>query len=359
MLDTAIANGKATLSFWLYRPNTKNSLTVCFTDSGAELRDVSVRIEPTSGRLSYTDGTRWVATDLVAPVGQWFKTNIEVDLDSRKYSASLGNKKLPICDAINFAGPNDRTIELAGVNVPIKVPAYRTFGAVVFTPTEGSHEAIYLDDVLVAWKFLSDDFEADKPGSNDIGHNWRVLGEPNAFFIQNTTSYGPGGNCVEAAGGGTLASDLEGKLTPASNRKIVLDMDLFVRSDKDFPYITPDPTTRSSHSVTIALQGTTSGAAFASFETNGGTWRLWDGREFKDTQKLVTYDVWQHVQIAVDSAKRSYQLVVQPIGELPSFIGQAACGDSVGSDERLSLAIKPSGEPGHVSCYDNVVVTGD
>lgn len=371
MLDTAIANGKATLSWWLYRENAKNSLTVCFTENAAQLRDVSVRIEPTSGRLSYADGSRWVSTDRIAPVGQWFQTNIDVDLDTRKYSASIGNEKLPICNGIDFAGPTDRTIEQPGVNVPIKVPAYRTFGTVIFTPAEGSRDVIYLDDVLVDWKpvlhfvspgrqtLLSETFEGAKPGSTDIGKNWRVFDRPNAFFIQNSTSYGPGAQCVQASGGGTLAADLGGKLTPTSNRKVVVDMDLFIRSDKDFPYITPDPTTRSSHSVTIALEGAMSGSAFASLETKGGTWRLWDGHQFKDTQKLVTYDVWEHVQIAVDSASRSYQLVVQPIGELPSLVGQAACGDSLSPDEKLRLTIKPSDEPGHVSCYDNVLVSGD
>ena len=374
LVDTAIANGNATFSWWLYRTSAASSLTTCFTDNGGTLRDVSVRIEPTSGRLSYTDGSRWITTDRIAPVGQWFQTNIDVDLDARKYSAFIGKEKLPICAGIDFAGPTDRTIEMPGVNVPIKVPAYRTFGSVIFSPSEGSREKIYLDDVLVAWKpnlhfttpgsqtLLSDTFEDAKAGLTVIGQNWRVLDQPDshhAFFIQNTTSYGPGVQCVQASGGGTLAADLNGKLTPASNQKVVVDLDVFVRSDKDFPYITPDPATRSSHSVTIALEGASSGSPFAALQTIGGTWRLWDGHQFKDTQKLVTYDVWEHLQMTIDSTSKSYQLVVQPIGELPTLIGRAACGDSLNQDEQLSLTIKPSNEPDHVSCYDNVQVTCD
>ena len=34
----------------------------------------------------------------------------------------------------------------------IKVPSYRLFNTLLFVPTEGSHEFVYLDDVSVRWK---------------------------------------------------------------------------------------------------------------------------------------------------------------------------------------------------------------
>ena len=88
-----------------------------------------------------------------------------------------------------------------------------------------------------------------------------------------------------------------------------------------------------------------------------GTWRLWDGSKFVDTNKGIHYDVWNHLQIAIDSKANTYRLIVQPVGELPTVIGQAACGDSVRIDEKLKLTIKPSATPDHVSCYDNIAVT--
>jgi hypothetical protein len=373
MVDPADANGSAIFTCWVYRKTMESSLEVDFTGAPDYQKDVAVRIEPKSGHVSYADGKRWVPTDRVVPVGQWSEITIEVNIDARKYSASIGEEKSAVCSDIGFAPPLDRFIELPGVNVPIKVPSYRIFNALMFVPPEGSRATVYLDDVLVKWiptlyfaepgshMLLDETFEGETAGSTDLGQNWQVRNSPKStrsFFIENTTSYGPGVKCVRATGGGTLTADLGHQLTPSSaEEKIVVDLDIFLRSNRDYPYLIPDPTTRSTHSVAIALQGAESKSDLASVESNGGTWHVWDGQQFVDTGKLVTYDVWEHLQIAVDSKAKTYSFVVQPIGELPTPVGHAACGDAVRADEQLNLVIKPSEEPDHMSCYDNVVVT--
>jgi hypothetical protein len=50
---------------------------------------------------------------------------------------------------------------------------------------------------------------------------------------------------------------------------------------------------------------------------------------------------------------------VQPAGELPTVIGDAAVGASVGAGGKLKLSVKPSATSGHVSSYDNILVTCD
>ena len=121
----------------------------------------------------------------------------------------------------------------------------------------------------------------------------------------------------------------------------------------------PDPTTRSPHSFVLNLEGNVPDKPFAAVDTTSGTWRLWDGQKFVDTGKLVTYDVWNHLQLAINPREKSYVLVVQPVGELPTLIGRATCGESVKGNEPLKLKIKPSATTGHVSCYDNILVARD
>ncbi len=373
--DTAIANGKATFSFWINRQTAQSALTVYFTGTTNYEKDVAVRVEPGSGNLSYADHSNWVKTDQVVPVGTWSEITIEVNLDAMTYSAEFGESRSPICHDIGIAPAVKRFVELNGVNQQIEVPSYRIFNALMFVPPEGQKDAVYLDDVSVDWvptlyfsepgkrSFLADTFENDSVGSSDFGSNWHVenpTDSQRSFFIQNTTSFGSGVKCVEANGGGKLTADFGQQLTPASaNGKIVLDLDVFLRSNKDYPYLLPDPSTRSAHSFSISFQPSGSDSAFVSIDNNGGTWRLWNGTQFIDTGKLVTYDVWQHLQVAVDLNSKTYALVAQPVGGLPTPIGSTGFSNTLDNNQSIQLVIKPSKEPDHISCYDNVVVTSN
>ena len=389
MLDTAIANGKATLTYWANRQSDQSALTVYFTGTASYERDVAVRIAAKTGRVSYANGKDWVETPLAVPLKRWEKISIEVDLDAMTYAAHLGEKKTSICTGVAFAKPAERIVTQHGVNLPIKVPAYRHFNAVMFVPLEGSKEPAYVDDVLVQWtptlhyakrgsrKLLDETFEAAKPGATTFGRDLRVVAAPadatadatsaaesaakdrsKPFFVERTTSFGPGVHSARATGGSALVANLG--ITPASAKgMITVDLDAFVRSDKSFPFILPDPTTRSPHNVVISLEGAAPGKPFAAVDTAEGTWRLWDGQKFTDTGKTVNYDVWNHLQIAVDPKAKTYRLVVQPVGELPSVIGEAACGEGLKPTDKLVFRIAPSATKDHISCYDNLVVTAE
>ena len=245
----------------------------------------------------------------------------------------------------------------------------------MFVPQEGCREHVYLDDLLLKWvpnlreskpgsdELLNADFETAKPGATDLGPQSGLRLEPAAdspvpFFVEQTTSYGVGVHCLRAQGGGSLVADFQSQLSlESASKTITVDFDFFIRSDQSFPYMLPDPTTRSSHRVVMGLEESASGVPVAMIDSAQGTWRLWDGSQYVDSQKLVQYDIWNHLQIAVDPASHNYRLIVQPIGELPTVIGQGVLNPSVGITESLRLAIKPSATAGHISCYDNLKVT--
>jgi len=197
---------------------------------------------------------------------------------------------------------------------------------------------------------LTEDFESAKFGSSDI-RNPRISADK--FAVERTTSFGEGVQCARATGGGELTADLGG----SAHQSINVDLDLFIRSSKDFPYILPDPTTRSHHSVVISVEGGQSKHPLAAIDSSGGTWRLWDGQQFGDSGKVVTYDVWNHLQLAIDTKTKQYRFIVQPVGEMPTVVGESTCDSGVNNDESLRLNIKPSATAGHISCYDNIEVT--
>jgi len=211
-------------------------------------------------------------------------------------------------------------------------------------------------------KLADENFEEAKFAATEVS-GWRIEGakEPKPpFSIERTTSYGEGVHCLRAAGGGSFLSQLGQQLTAASAKGLVtVDLDVFIRSDESFPYIIPNPATRSKHSVIFGLEGSTPEHPFAQVNAIDGTWRIWDGTKFVDTGKLINYDVWNHVQLSIDTRAKTYQLIVQPIGEVPTVIGQGACGANVESGEKLNFVIRPSQTPEHISCYDNLTVTAN
>lgn len=375
MLDNAIANGKAAFEFWLYRPDEQSALAAHFTGDVRYEMDVGLRVEAGTGRLSYASGAEWVATDARLKPKRWHPLVIEVDVDALTYSAFLGPARTPLCAGVKFAPAPERLVAQPTINVPMRMPSYRVFNVLYFIPARDAGNRVYLDDVLVKWTpalhyaaagetvAADETFEDREVGpivaATAIGAPWRL--EPAAdagrFTIENTTSFGPGVKCLRAAGGGSVTGDIA---AGSAFKKITIDLDVFIRSDKDFPYILPDPATRSAHATTVGIHSAGAKTPLAAASADGGTWKLWDGDRFIDTGKPVTYDVWNHLQIAVDVEARRYTLVVQPVGELPSRIGSAAWSmprDPGGA--KLTWRISPSDTKGHTSCYDNIVVTLD
>jgi len=116
----------------------------------------------------------------------------------------------------------------------------------------------------------------------------------------------------------------------------------------------PNPLTKSDHRTALTLRAASSGIPVASVHAADGFWHFWDGSRYVDTRVRIAYDVWNHVQVALNPATRSYSLVVQPVGEVPTLASKARWGDGATIGDELVFAICPSDTPNHITCYDNV-----
>jgi hypothetical protein len=120
-----------------------------------------------------------------------------------------------------------------------------------------------------------------------------------------------------------------------------------------------NPLTKSPSRTAIGLRTKDDPAAhWVSLLAGDGKWQYWDGGKYVESKTGVVYDVWNHVQLAIDPQNRTYKIVVQPVGEMPILVGQGALGDRISPHDELVFSIVPSDNPGHISCYDNIVVTG-
>jgi hypothetical protein len=393
-LDTAITNGLATLEFWVYRPDAASGLSAfvqgtpgggsqqLLQDMGSD-RDIAVRITPETGRLSYSRSengqSQWVDTQYDVPVGQWQRVSIVVDLDTGVYggaTSSGDNAELLFNDvAVEPAKP--RTIYLFNDNKEMEVPSRKMLKQVTFIP-EGKPGAItYVDDVALNWKptlhydrprskvFFNEDFESHPDGSTLNGRrlikggSWKVVSETagsDAFTITNDTSFGKGVNSLHATGGGTMIARTDERMRHIPHSVASVDLDLFIRSDSDFPYIMPNDKTTSSHRVILGLKRKATGDFAATAIASEGFWWIWDESQFVNTKVPVTYDVWNHLQIALHAPSGTYRVVVQPIGEVPTLVGTAKLGEAVVFHDDFEFSIETSDTEGHSSLYDNIKI---
>ena len=375
-LDNAIANGRAEMECKLYRSSAAPGMTVGLMSLSIQEPDVAVRIAPQTGRLEYHDGTAFQPSKEVFPAGQWETLVLQLDVDHLTWSAFVGADRRVICQRIPYAPAKERFVQLAGIETQFKVPSYRFFNTLRFAPHAAEKSPIYLDDVEWRWTpslhyakpgkrvLFADDFEQHPADTAIAGRTSRNGGSwqedasqsKSLWTIERTTSYGPGVNCLRTAGGADLMSDLNGM---SEVNSLTLDLDIFVRSRRGFPYILPDLSVRTTDDVAISLESKSEiPVTWSGVRIIDGTWRIFDGVEYRDTKHPVHYDVWNHLQLSWNRDKSVWRLVVQPLGELPSLAGEVTARHMIPGKTRGRLrlhAADPQG-PGHASCFDNLAV---
>jgi hypothetical protein len=211
---------------------------------------------------------------------------------------------------------------------------------------------------------IADDFERhaiNSPINNarmSRGGMWQSTSDAGtgAFRAINDTSFAEGVNSLCATAGGTVVAKGE-SIRHIPNSFITIDLDVYVRSDRDYPYIMPDPSTTSNHWAAVGLRSKGSNDYAATALASRGTWWLWDGLRFVDTGARVAYDVWNHVQITVDAPSTSYRVVAQPVGEMPTLVGSARLGEAAVPLSESEFFISTSETENHLSLFDNVHVT--
>jgi len=374
-LGTAITNGVSELEFWLFRQSEDSAVTAYLRGDSDET-DIGLKIAAETGMVAYSNQGKWVGTPYSVPVGEWQKFTIKVDLDQRTYSAFLGQEKVPVlCEAVPLVIPKARIIEEIGIHLPIEVPVFKYLNRVYFSPEGPAEGVTYLDDVTVKWRptlyyaepgssiRFADDFESQSPANPfsgtqpSKGARWEIPKKAGTgFSIENHTSYGEGVHCLRSHGGSDIMAVPDKPIVLNESKIVTADLDLFIRSDSSFAHIIPSPLTKSKHQVTIGFKGSSAESQVASVRAGDGTWQYWDGAKFVDSKVRIAYDVWNHLQLALDRATNSYQAVVQPVGEVPILIGKGKLGLDGGANSEVVFSLSPSASQDHLSCYDNLVI---
>jgi hypothetical protein len=346
-----IANGTAQLSFWLYRPDANSGVAVWLESDKSYIRPVNLTVAA-GGEISYSADGKNVSSGQTAKVGQWQKFVIDVDVETKRYSISVDGAAI-------------------GKDMAYPVSA-ESFCLMYFDPGNAPNTQIYLDEVSLRWKpklydvagketiLFSEDCESYASKSKLKGNSksqWLIQPKTDGdnFVIENSMSYGDGVRCIKAMGGGSISSK---PITLKSNSTIVLDMDVFLKSE--MPYIsmaTPVEGWKSkSGTVLSVLDGKDQVVAGVKAVPAEG-WQIYDGQNYIDCLAKVQYDAWNHIRIIINLATKECSFIVRPLGELPIMAGQVKMNTENELGGVCKIQISPTQDSGHVSCYDNIRIT--
>jgi hypothetical protein len=369
-IDTSMTSGHAIFECWIMRASPESSAAAFLQGDNSEL-EVGVRIAPGTGKVSYSTGTekgtgKWVETPHTMAIGEWIKFHIDVDIDRLQYSASMSATRL--CDAVPIGAPKKRFVELPGVNIPMEMPSYKEFKSVLFVPGGKPGNVTYVDDVTVHWipanlfagpgsrVEFSEDFESythlSAADSEALKPKWQQDAGTTGMVIRDT-SFGSGIKSLRLHGGGKITPRTTAPLQAGT--RLTLDLDFFLRSGEPLPSIMPNTATKFPHSTRLGWSDA-DGKMVAGVKAENGTWHLMNGGgEWIDTHRRVHYDMWNHLQLVL-TEDGTLEAVAQPVGQVAATIGNAR-GSDAGRHSSITTIIEPSGTPGHLSCYDNVVIT--
>jgi len=328
-IDQSVMSGNCKLDFWLYRPATSSNPDVYLTQDLNTITGFGLHFLASNIKYDkYVNGayTRYSPSPAVAwPVNTWQKFSIQVNLDNKTYSAYAGpNNEMAIC-----------------TNAPYS-PAVSYFNMLDFSLQGATGAVCYLDDLSMEWTptlyyahkgkytYISDDFESHTAQQTvhdtqlDVGSVWQVVPSTQAslFKIETSLSYGDGWKCMTSplVSDGTVISSNDGaKLVIQPGNIITIDLDMFVEKNKS----------------TIFGMAKSSGGpetAVVKVDGNGEVW-CWSGGGYIDSGKSVKnavywdyFGIWNHFQIAMNSATRTYTVVVQESGSMPFVVGTFSWG---------------------------------
>jgi hypothetical protein len=165
------------------------------------------------------------------------------------------------------------------------------------------------------------------------------------FFIENSLSFGGGYKSLATtrlSSGTSLYSNTNSKLRLDPSYVVTVDLDLYLQN---------------GYSTSFGLIESLSGPYTAWLSAVSGKWKYWNGSTWVDTGVAVSYDIWTHIQLALDCSARNYKIVIQKTGDLPVLAATVPWDSGSLQNDLVFFDIAPSGSTGQIVYFDNIVVT--
>jgi hypothetical protein len=354
-IEPAIVNGEAEFEFRLFRESDDSAVSVYFQDASNAGADIAVRVAGVTGEIFYSQAGKWRASGIVMPKKNWQQIRMTVDFAKGAYSAFLLlDKAKLICSDVPYVAPEARFIAADdGTGNQVELKPCKMLNQLDFVPEGRSGSITYVDDVSVRWKpsipyekpcaapLFKEDFESFPAGERWLDRKpaigqWSLHTTNSSQVVaENGTSYGEGVMSLRMQGNTEL------RCNPAENspkKKVVLDIDVFLRSSSYYVNIMPSSNAETSHAINLLLCDA-HGAEVSGLRNEDGHWSYLENGAYKRSAVPVALDCWNHVQMSVDLSNKTSKIVLQTVGEMPAVLAKCAVPDSQDVAPR-SLIIK-------------------
>lgn len=356
--DTAISSGHCQFDFWLFRPDDKSGgvITLQYDNDPVYRHNVALYIAAGDPAVvHFTQDGKYVASTATLAVNKWQRVTLKVDLERKTYSA----------ETLAEDAPTDAVAEVICQDVPYAAQ-FNAFNMIEFSPQGETGSIFYLDDVSLRWTptpnferpgtemLLQASFE---PKEND---RWTMReGQPTDIIIDNDVSFGHELHSLRMRGSGGRVQLSTPSLTWQPDGLMLVDSDIFLRSDLPYVQITPGPNVTSSDDVGIALVTTNDHKPLIELRTHQSTWHYLDDNTLIDTNLSAAFDAWNHLQLVINPENKSYCVFLQVVGESPRVLCRGsldrmpAAGDTLGVEFFCSRSKSQTDGP----TFDNLRAT--
>jgi hypothetical protein len=243
---------------------------------------------------------------------------------------------------------------------------FNAFNMIEFSPQGATGSEFYLDDVSLRWtptpnferpgteRLLQASFE---PTAND---RWTMReGQTTDVTIDNDVSFGHELHSLRMRGSGGRVQISSAALAWPPGGLLLVDADIFLRSDLPYVQITPGPNVTSSDEVGLALVTTADNKPLIELRTHQSTWHYFDGATLIDTKVTAAFDAWSHVQLVIDPSNKSYGVFQQVVGEPPRLLCRGALDRTPAKSDPFGVELFCIRSTTHTDgpAFDNLRVT--
>lgn len=360
--DTAVCSGKCRLEFRLLRPDAKSALVAYLQyDLDPEHRyDIGLFVtEGDPGAIHYREAGKNVPSRATLPIGEWQTISFDIDLQRRVYSAEIKGgepaaQPRVICRDVAYSAK------------------FNAFNMLDFSPQGATGSVLYLDDVSLRW---TPAIMFDPPGKMDLlVEDFEKPLDPKRKLtgdaaVDSDISFGAGYRSLRLREGGGSVTLSSPKLMCSKSDRLLIDLDLFPKSDQQYIQIVPSTNTTGTDDVSVALFADDRSKPLVELRTRGSTWQhRGAGGGWVDSKHPVAFDAWHSLQFAIEapgSANDSgpsagqYRILMQVIGEPPRELcrGELGSPPKVGSMLSLELSCLRSLPRSDGPAFDNVQIT--
>ncbi len=246
--------------------------------------------------------------------------------------------------ASNFhTPPPHATAQVICRDVPYAAQ-FNAFNMIEFSPQGATGSVFYLDDVSLRWtptpnfEALGKEMLLQANFESAARDRWTLReGQASDITIDNDVSYGHELQSLRMRGSGGRVELAAPSLTWQPDGLLLVDADIFLRSNLPYVQITPGPNVTSSDEVGLSLVTTGDNQALIELRTHHATWHHREGDKLIDTKVSAAFDAWNHLQLVIDPPNKSYRVLLQVIGEAPRLLCRGSLNRTPAASDPLAV----------------------